>query len=433
MEAMTDLAARPVRPGSPRPTPRTGVDRSVTAVGVLTAVRCAGLGVLAVMVAVLLGWAVAADSGADATDAVVTGLQAWLLGHHAPLAVPGGRLALVPLGLTLLPLALLHIATLRAGRELELSGRDGVLRLTASVTSTYAVIATLVSLVARTQAVQAVPVGAFTGAAAVALLGAGSGAIRSTGSWAGLSRRVPPLVRSALPAATAAVLTLLAAGALLAGGSLAVHRDRAATLADSLGAGAGGGLLLGLIGLLYVPTAAVWAMSLLVGPGFAVGAGTSVSVAGTDLGAVPAFPLLAALPQEPGPGWAPLLLAVPLGAGALAALVARRSGAAPSATSQAQEDSDGSEGSEGLDASDRSEGSDEKPGPSASWRDLALLCGTVAGLVAMATSILAVAASGAAGPGRMAVTGPTWWTVAPLAGLEVGLVMAGVLAVLRRR
>ena len=83
-------------------------------------------------------------------------------------------------------------------------------------------------------------------------------------------------------------------------------------------AGIGGGILLAALCLLYVPTAAVWGLAYVVGPGFAVGAGTSVSVAGADLGAVPAFPLLAALPQEPGPAWGPLVLVVPLLAGVLA-------------------------------------------------------------------------------------------------------------------
>ena len=66
----------------------------------VAALRSAGLGVLAVMVLVLVAWATASDSGADAPDAVATALQAWLVAHHAHLAVPGGELALVPLGLT---------------------------------------------------------------------------------------------------------------------------------------------------------------------------------------------------------------------------------------------------------------------------------------------------------------------------------------------
>jgi hypothetical protein len=77
------------------------------------------------MVLVLVAWASTADSGADATDAVATALQAWLVAHHAHLAVPGGELALDPLGLTLLPLVLLHTATVRAGRAAGVRGGRG--------------------------------------------------------------------------------------------------------------------------------------------------------------------------------------------------------------------------------------------------------------------------------------------------------------------
>ena len=365
----------------------------------VAALRAAGLGVLAVMVLVLVAWATASDSGADAPDAVATALQAWLVGHHAHLAVPGGELALVPLGLTALPLALLHTATLRAGRAAGVRGRTGVLALASAVTATYAVVATFVALVARTDAVQALPVSAFVGAAGVAALGAGSGAVRATGSWTGVTRRLPPLVRAALPAAVAALAALVAGGAMLAGGSLAAHHEQAALLFDGLDAGIGGGVLLAALCLLYAPTAAVWGVSYVVGPGFAVGVGTSVSMTGTDLGAVPAFPLLAALPQEPGPVWGPLVLVVPVLAGVLAGLLAHRGGA----------------------------------GSGAGWRPVAEVSAMTGGLVAAAVTALSLLASGPAGPGRLVETGPTWWATGLAAGLEVAAVMAAALLVLRRR
>jgi hypothetical protein len=136
-----------------------------------------------------------------------------------------------------------------------------------------------------------------------------------------------------------------------------------------------------------------------VGPGFAVGAGTGVSPFGADLGAVPAVPLLAALPQEPGPGWGPLVLVVPLGAGVLAGLLAHRSEAVTGS----------------------------------GWRPLAEASAVAGGLVAAAVAVLALLASGPGGPGRLAETGPDWWAVAPVAGLEVAAVMAVTLLVVRRR
>jgi len=161
-------------------------------------------------------------------------------------------------------------------------------------------------------------------------------------------------------------------------------------------------LLLGC--LLYVPTAAVWGLCFCVGPGFAVGTGTSVGIAGSTLGAVPALPLLAALPAGSGsPAWW-LALAVPVGAGVAAGCVADRTVGSPP-------------GDEPL-----------------SWRTLlrstALTAGLVGALVAAAVAGLAWLSAGPAGPGRMATTGPDWWAVGPAAGLEVAAAAAVTLAAL---
>jgi hypothetical protein len=395
---MTDLLPRPTRTARSRPAP-PAPPPSVTVVGVVAAVRSAGLGILAVMVVVLVAWATAADSGADASQAVATALMAWLLAHHAHLAVPGGELALPPLGLTALPLVLLHTATFKAGRAAKVKGRSGVLSLVVAVTATYAVLATLVALLARTSDVRTLPLTAFVGAAVVALVGAGTGAVRATGTWSGVTRRLPSLVRDAVAPAAAALGVLVATGALIAGAALAVHHDRAVALLRGLDTGDGGGLLLGLLCLAYVPTAAMWGLAYLVGPGFAVGSGTSVSVVGAHLGAVPAFPLLAALPSGTGSGLASALLAVPLLAGVLAGLLAVRAG---------HPDAGG-------------------------WRALAELAGTIGGLVAAAVAVLCGFASGPAGPGRFAEVGPQWWLVGPAAGLEVAVAAAVTLLVLRRR
>ena len=138
--------------------------------------------------------------------------------------------------------------------------------------------------------------------------------------WHRLPERVRP---SCLPAAAAGA-ALVAGGALLAGGTLAVHHGQAGDLTAGLDAGVGGGLLLLLGCLFYLPTAVVWGLAFCVGPGFAVGEGTSVGVLGADLGAVPAVPLLAGLPSGTGsPAWW-LVLLVPAAAGVLAGLVADR-------------------------------------------------------------------------------------------------------------
>jgi integral membrane sensor domain MASE1 len=67
------------------------------------------------------------------------------------------------------------------------------------------------------------------------------------------------------------------------------------------------------------------------------------------------------------------------------------------------------------------------------WRPVAEASAVAGGLLAGAVAVLCLLASGPAGPGRLAETGPTWWLVAMLAGLEVAVVMAPTLFVLRRR
>src|SRR5829696_8507382 len=393
MAAPTDVLRRPPGPRAPR-RPPAGPGRSaarpLTALGMTAALQSAGLGVLAVMVTVLVGWATAADSDASATAAVTGALQAWLVGHHAEVTVPGGSFGLAPLGLTLLPLLLLHTSTLRAGRAAGVRSRRAVLALTASVTATYAVLVTVVA--------------------------SGTAAVRATGRAAVLWHRLPePARRPVLPAA-AASLVLVAGGALLAGGSLAVHHEQARALTAGLDGGAGGMMLLLLGCLLYVPTAAVWGLAFCVGPGFAVGAGTSVGVAGSTLGAVPALPLLAALPAGTGSASWWLALAVPVGAGVAAGVVADRTPGRPPGDAAASIPS--------------------IPYVRTLLRSTAETAGLVGGLVAGAVAGLAWLSAGPDGPGRLATTGSDWWVVGPAAGLEVAAAAAvtlGALAGLRHR
>ena len=66
---------------------------------------------------------------------------------------------------------------------------------------------------------------------------------------------------------------------------------------SSMRLGVGDGVMLTVLTALLAPNAALFGGAWLLGPGFAVGAGTTVSPSGVSLGALPNFPLLAALPS----------------------------------------------------------------------------------------------------------------------------------------
>jgi Family of unknown function (DUF6350) len=148
-----------------------------------------------------------------------------------------------------------------------------------------------------------------------------------------LPDRVPPGVEAmacaVLRAGAVGGLALVGGGALVVGGSLALHTERAGQLFGAVADGWAGALGVLVVCAAYVPNAAVWAAAFGAGPGFAVGQGTAVTLAGVQLGATPALPLLAALPAS---GPAPLpsygAVAVPAAAGVLTGLIAHRRTAA---------------------------------------------------------------------------------------------------------
>ena len=135
--------------------------------------------------------------------------------------------------------------------------------------------------------------------------------------------------------------------------------------------------------LFYVPTALVWALAWLAGPGFAVGQGTVFSATEVATAPLPAVPLLGALPSPGSPALAWVVL-VPAAVGVAVGVWLHR----------------------------------RRPQESLAGAALAAL--TAGAAVALAALVLAAAASGAIGPGRMAVVGPAPAPVAGLLLVEVG-------------
>jgi hypothetical protein len=147
--------------------------------------------------------------------------------------------------------------------------------------------------------------------------------------------------------------------------------DTALNVTSQLHTDAGANVQLVVVSLLVVPNAVVFSGSYLLGPGFTVGTHTIVSPAVVTIGALPMFPLLAALPDTgPTPGWTSALIGVPPLVAALGAMRAQRHH------------------------------------PTYRWEEGALHgCG--GGMLAGALfGILALLSGGSVGPGRMADVGP---------------------------
>ncbi|MCW2713598.1 MAG: hypothetical protein JWN88_645 [Frankiales bacterium] len=394
---MTETLQRPSRP-SPAPR-RTAADarRELRLAGVAAAVQAAGLGLLLLAVPVLLVWATDPRAGSGAGSALRTVGQLWLVAHGAALEIPGGRWTLTPLALVAVPVLLLGGAARRTSGARPATALRDVVRLAGTAALTNALLAGAVAAVSGTEDVHPGLISSVVGACVLAFLATAAGALRGDRLWRAAWLRLPQRGRRFTRLAAIVSGVLAAGGALLAGLSFAVHAGRAADLAAISDPGPVGGLALLALGISLVPNAVLWSCAWLVGPGFAVGVGTAVGPLGHELGPVPAFPLLAALPGSGLPGWWGLLaLAVPVCAGVLAGRVVHRELRDVSTARACAE---------------------------------AALVGPVVGLV---WASLAWLSGGSAGGERLAQLGPAPWAVGLALAAEVGLAAVASVALHRR-
>ena len=275
----------------------------------------------------LAGW-FASDAGShgDTRDALRVGADAWLLAHGAHLELADATISAVPLGLTVLCAYVTWRLGRWAGATCEVGDLRTALTGAVSLAGMYAVVAVLTAVLASLETAQPNLGLAFLGGFLVALSAGGTGIISGSGQWPALRKRLPNFVVAVSSGAVSVVLLMLAAGALLVTTALLLNFGAAANVLSRLHVDVPGGLLYTLLVATVAPNAALLGGSYLIGPGFVVGTGTLVSPGAVVLGPVPAFPLLAALPQEGvPPGWTTALAAAPVvAAGVAACMMLRR-------------------------------------------------------------------------------------------------------------
>nr|WP_179581133.1 DUF6350 family protein [Leifsonia psychrotolerans] len=418
------------------------MNRTTTALlAALEALIVVAIGVGIALVPLTILWATHFELAVDWSMFWQAAANVWLLGNgvdlsvtlpavlSAPLGLPGAE---APFGLTiaLLGFTVLAVALgVRTGiRAIETPHPlVGVLAATLS----YAVFATLITLsavsaVVTPSLVQGIVLPTLIYAAGVllgatGLFGRGVGATdTSSRAGSGLPTGpllgVPNVVREryrALPlvwrsGAAEAVRGGIAATTLLIGVAavtltVLVFANFATVIGlyEALQAGIMGGVTLTLAQLAILPNLVLWVVSWFVGPGFAIGAGSSVSPLGTSLGVIPGLPIFGALPHGTlAFGFLGLLMPVLIGFLA-ARLVRRRSDRL------------------GL------------PVPSLST---ALYTGVGTGVVAGVLLGLAMwASAGSFGPGRLVEVGPNPLVVGVLAAVEIGIAAClGMCAGIRR-
>jgi hypothetical protein len=287
----------------------------------------AGAASLAVSLVGLLGLGLALvvvqtldpDGGLGVGDSIALAGRLWLLAQGGELSLGSGPLVLAPLLLTLAIAWGLSQAGRGIVRLAQVSGPRASVYATGVVVLVHVLIVVLLAVTLDTADVGVVLLRTTAGAVVVAAVAAGWGIGRESGLVDAALGRLPSQVRPMLRGVLAGLLTAMALCTVVVVVALVSDAGGYASLSRSLG-GAGAGAL-GLLGiaLLLLPNAAAAVLGLAAGPGFFVGSGTLVSVHGVTLGAVPALPLLAALPDTQA---VPLIAFVSQAIPALAGLVA---------------------------------------------------------------------------------------------------------------
>ncbi|WP_205289264.1 cell division protein PerM [Microbacterium arborescens] len=370
------------------------------------------VGVAAALAPLTVLWAVAFGGGADWSSLWPASVRLWQFGNLVPLQVTLPQEYTVGTGigadamsfsLSLAPLAVALLIALFAARSGSRAagagaGFTGVLAgaatvavvsviLAATASTPYAVVETWQAVLLPT-AVFAVP--ALVGSVTRAWRDGDDGPVDSL--FVRLDRSGHAAAVSAGARGLAiAVLGFVAVGALLVGIAMLVRGGDIVALFQAANVDAIGATVITIGQAAYLPTFFVWGGAFAAGPGFSLGAGSTVAASGTQLGVIPGIPVLGAVP----PATPPMLLLAALlfvAVGFVAGAAARRRLPAPASALAAE--------------------------PVAPRLIAAAILAVGGGL---AVAVLSMSASGAFGPDRLDQIGPSAGAVGLAFAVEVGI------------
>lgn len=304
--------------------------RWLIATGAAGAALGAAVGMAVLSAVTVLLWAAGPLAGSGITAAPFRGAAAiWLFAQRAPLDNGTSELVLPPFAVAVGVVAVSIRVAAWAARRTRAHDLGSAATVAAGVVLGHVSLAAAAAAFSSGGGSGVDPLDALRAGVILAVPCALAGVAPQTWLWAHLAARYSTPVRVAARAAGAGVAVLLGGAAAVLLASLAMHHAALVELFDAIGGGISGGVGTTLLCLAMAPNAVLWVVSFAAGPGFALGTDAGLDLGGLHDGALPAMPLLAALPAAgPLPGIAYVAIAVPAAAGAAIGWFARPSGAA---------------------------------------------------------------------------------------------------------
>lgn len=246
---------------------------------------------------IMAAWLFAAHGSESTVQVLRAAGIAWQVMHLVPLVIGATTIGVLPWGFLVVPVLILWKATQWALKSSQPKAAVDFIRIAISISLIYSGVAGLIGLISSTNDLYTGTTSTILHTLLVALAVTSVCIITYAPSRTILTDAMPKLVVDGIRPAVISFGLLFIAGSLLTSVSLILNWAQVRAVTTLMAPGFIDGFFMTLLGIGYLPTVNVWAMSYLLGPGIMLGGGV-VTPENASPGALPAFPLLSILPSE---------------------------------------------------------------------------------------------------------------------------------------
>ena len=246
---------------------------------------------------IMAAWLFAAHGSESTVQVLRAAGIAWQVMHLVPLVIGTTTIGVLPWGFLVVPVLILWKATQWALKSSQPKTAIDFIRIAISISLIYSGLAGLIGLICSTNDLYTGITSSILHTLFVALAVTSVCIITYAPSRTILTDAMPKLIVDGIRPAVISFGLLFIAGSLLTSVSLILNWPQVQAVTTLMAPGFIDGFFMTLLGIGYLPTVNVWAMSYLLGPGIMLGGGV-VTPENASPGALPAFPLLSILPSE---------------------------------------------------------------------------------------------------------------------------------------
>ena len=281
-----------------RPVPEDHITRYPPLIaGAIAAGVAVVIGYIFTLGFIMAAWLFAAHGSESTLQVLRAAGIAWQVLHLVPIVIGTTTIGVLPWGFLVVPVLIIWKSTNWALKSSRPKTAIEFFRVAISISIAYSVCTVLVGLISSTSDLQTGTLSSLYHSLLVAFSVTTICILTYAPSRTILTDRLPRIFVDGIRPALIAFGLLFLAGSLLTSVSLILNWAQLRAVTTLMAPGFIDGFFMTLLGIGYLPTVNVWAMSYLLGSGIVLGGGV-VTPENASPGAIPAFPLLSILPSE---------------------------------------------------------------------------------------------------------------------------------------